>query len=242
MTFTYSGDSVKSRGHGLIEVTNDNVNYSIFGEYELIQGGEPGQDEVQARAIFTASVSSGSYLIVFGLNTHVHGPQFLETDPIDFEADDVDIADAIDLAGSIFVTGWSGYEIEVSGAPLTNTDVEFTFSGPSFTELPQDPHFLGNLDLVHDPPPGDFGPITRDKGGQPNRTILAALKIMSLVDSGPPTLGSTTGVVAITDREDNAWFPHQEALQAWALEGAIEEGTDDMYTVLMTELGLSHLL
>jgi hypothetical protein len=138
--------------------------------------------------------------------------------------------------------GWNYGDISLNldDTSLATGDVTMTYDGFSVANKNHGQGSISNVGLTGTWDKG--ADVSRVSGGSPDRTALAAIKIMSLADSAPPPQGTSSGITAITTRNNNPQFPSQETLQALAYQAAIDDGSDQLYVDLMTQFGLSHLL
>jgi hypothetical protein len=235
MTLTYNGSSVSNSNPDDVIINDIDLDSSPVGIVTTPINGGVGVDEVQRVATYVRNPTSGS----FTLNFNLLGPEVFNTANIAFNANAATIESAIDVAAAAHPIGlWSNGDIAVTGGPLTEDAIVLTFSGSTVDEEDHSITAIADVDLDGHVQVGEVSSTS----GQTNRTALAALQVMGLIDSAPPPQGSATGITAASTRQTNPFFPSQETLQALSLQASIEDGVDELYSVLMTELGLGHML
>lgn len=202
----------------------------------VINTGGGGEDGIQVLPAFPSGVTSGFYTLAFEL------PDGIITVPDIFYVEgSLEIQDAIDAAANAEgYPEWTDGDIVVSGGPPNLADVQFDFSGDTVADQEIFETFVGESGFNEDWDKG--GEVTKVVAGQPYRTALAAIEVMSLANSPPPPQGTSSGITATTTRNDNTHFPAQEVLQALAYQAAIDDSSDQLYIDLMTQFGLGHLL
>jgi hypothetical protein len=237
-TITYTGDVVGGKNHELVSIDLSNVSINPVPLGYTTQNGGGGQNELQVFPAFLPGVTGGLYNLYIFLVDPIHPNS---TSPLSYDshssAMDSNINDAFQ-----FYPGWNYRDIYLSfdGISLVDGDVDLEYGGSSVANKD---HFQGDVQNISLSGTWDKGAdVSRVEGGTPNRTALAAIKIMSLADSAPPPQGTSSGITAITTRNNNPQFPTQETLQALAYQAAIDDGSDQLYVDLMTQFGLSHLL
>jgi hypothetical protein len=235
---TYTGDVVGAKAHELVSINLSNVTIMPYPASYTVQEGGGGSSEVQRIEQFLPGVTGGFYYYYFFLVDPVY-PQ--STGPIAHDAGWSDQRNATNNA----LFGYPGYSsddvgINLDGTSLVNGGNNLTYFGSSVANKN---HQLASVTGDNLTGTWDKGAdVSRVAGGSPNRTALAAVEVMSLADSPPPPQGTSSGIAAITTRNNNPQFPSQETLQALAYQAAIDDGSDQLYVDLMTEFGLSHLL
>jgi hypothetical protein len=193
-------------------------------------------DEIQLIGVYAGSVTSGNFTLAFSLQD---GTTFT-TANIAYDASGATIESAIDTAASGTVAGWGSGDIGVTlTGDLTANPATLTYSGTSVDALNHDAVVITDIDLGGG---GTVGTVSTTTNGQSDRTAMAVLNVMGVIDSPPPPQGTVSGIVATSTRESNPFMPGEKTLQALARQATIEDNTDALYGSLMTAMGLERLL
>lgn len=237
-TITYTGAVVGGKNHTVVVMDVSSVTNSPIVDAYTLQDGGGGNDEYQKLPQFLPGVTGGSYNFYIFLVDPIYPNS---TNPLPYNANTSGMATAIHDAMQGY-SGWSYNDIylNLAGSSLADADLYLEYTGSSVSNKNHQQGSVQDLGLTGTWDKG--GGTSRVVGGTPNRTALAAIEIMSLADSAPPPQGTSSGITAITTRNNNPHFPSQETLQALAYQAAIDDGSDQLYVDLMTEFGLSHLL
>lgn len=182
-------------------------------------------DEVQEVGTYNGVVSSGNFsLTLLGLTTA----------NIAYDADAAAIEGAIDTVATGNVTDWVNGDVSVAlVGDLTANAATLIYSGNSVDATNQPLVVMTDVDLGGGGTVGNMATVTN---GQTARTTLAALNAMGIITSSPPPQGTTVGIVARA-KDTHPWWPRQESLKALAEQAALDDGTDEMYTTLMSLWG-----
>lgn len=183
-------------------------------------------DEVQSIAIDVGTVTGGTRTLEFVLAS---GETFT-TGNIAFDADAATIESAIDTAATAAgVVGWTNGDITVAGGPLTTTPVTLTFDGASVDEAN---HALVVMDDSLLTGGGSGGEISVTTEGQAARSGYAILTQAGILVGTVPSEGvvpsALTRGASVSERCFSA-----ETIKAIALEIAIAEGNDAIYSALV---------
>lgn len=234
LTLTYSGDSVSGKKHSAATIDGA----SLTG----------GTDEVQEIAVFSGTVTGGTYDLAFNLQS----TEQILANGIAFDADAAAIEAVIDAA-AVAVVGWTNGDIAVTGGPLTTTPAVFTFSGASVSgqnhdQILPDGGTLtggGTMGTVSTTTgggagdPGEAGEVTSTTNGQSARTAWAILKALGIIAGTPPAQGTSAAVSRATTPNVNPYYPDQELIKALAEEAAIEDDNLDVKAAILAAVNLS---
>lgn len=236
-TITYTGDVVGGKAHELVSIDLSNITIDPIPYSRTIQDGGGGNDEYQAQPAFLDGVNGGQYYFYIFLVDPIYPNS---TAPLNWNDHDFAMESAITDACSGY-PGFSFGHINIAGTSnLAESEAYLEYTGSSVSNKDHSQASAYNISLTGTWDKG--ADVSRVTGGTPNRTALAAIEIMSLAESPPPPQGTSSGIAALTTRNNNPQFPSQETLQALALQAAIDDGSDQLYIDLMTEFGLTHLL
>ncbi len=192
-------------------------------------------DEVQEISIYSGSVASGNFTLAFSLQDETT----FTTANIAYDASGATIETAIDTAATGNVSGWTNGDISVAlTGDLTANPAVLTYDGTSVDVLNHDVVVITDIDLGGG---GTVGTVSTTTNGQSNRTAMAVLNVMGVINSPPPPQG-TVSVTATSTRASYPFMPSQETLQALAKQASIEDSTDALYGSLMTAMGLERLV
>lgn len=191
-------------------------------------------DEVQVIAIYSGTVSGGTFTLTFVL---ADGTTFT-TAAIAHNANAATIEGAIDTAAAAAsVPGFVAGDIAVTGGPLTTTPLTFTYSGASVAGANHGEVVINGASLTGGGTAGDESVTTE---GQTKRTAWAILNACGAITGTIPVQGEApTDISAATNRENNAYLPDQHTLRALAHAAAVEDGNADVETEILRVLGLS---
>ena len=233
VTLTFNGDSVDELDHSLTTVYDVNLTQADRGgAVSTSPQGVVAVDEIHSIAVFPVTVTSGNYT----LTINVAGEAAVTTANIVYTANAATIEGIVNTACAGF-GGWTNGDITISGGPLSTNAVVLTFDGNSVDEANHTDTIINDADLK------GGTPATPAVGtsGQTARRALAALAAVGAITSSPPPQGTTSGIVAVS-RPANPHLPAPATLKALALQAAIDDSTDSLYTELMSQMGLTHLL
>ncbi len=251
-----NGD-VSVSGGGLdaatVNLTYDGANYAgadqvqaTIADVDLVGGvpatpitltpGVAAIDETQTIAVFVDTVTSGNYTLEFTMSDLTN----VTTANLAHDANAATIETAIDTVMTGNYGGWTNGDITIAGGPLTTNAVTLTYDGASVDELNHAVVEIASVDLAGHTTTGAESVTTY---GQTDRTAFAAMESIGLLAAGgPPPQGTVAGITAAMTRNSSPTYPSQETLKALAMQASIEDGSDDVYTTLMTTFGLGRLL
>lgn len=224
-------DTVSPR-EGTHRITTKRIKEAIarIGDQDY-PAGMAAQNEVQGIAIYSGTVSGGTFTLTFTL----HGGVTFTTAAIAFGANAATIQSAIDTAAAKVVQGWTNGDIAITGGPLTTTPLVVTFSGNSVKQS-NHPILTGNGASLTGG--GSLGAITQTMAGQPLRTAYAALIALGVLTAPAPAHGATTGFVVQNARGK---FPNgldDDTVKALVRQVGVEEKSAAVEAALLTALGL----
>lgn len=201
--FKVSGDKVATREIQRLQALRDRDYGASFAE----------ADEVQSIAIYSGTVSGGTFTLTFTLNS---GQQFTTAD-IAYDASAATIEGAINTAATAAsVPGWVNGDISVAGGDLVSTPVTLTFAGGSVDALNQG---LTTIDGTLLTGGGSAGAISTTTNGQSNRAALSTLFAISAIAGTVPAQGVTpTDFTAASNYTNNSLLPDQDTLRRLARE------------------------
>ena len=230
---TFDGSSVDELNHADTTVYDVNLtSASRVGAVTTTNQGVVTVDEIHSIAIYPVTVESGNYT----LTINVDGEAAVTTANITYDANAATIEGIVNTACAGF-GGWTNGDITISGGALSTNAVVLTFDGSSVDGANHTETIITDVDLKGGTP----ATPAISTNGQTARRALAALTAMGAITSAPPPQGTTSGITAVS-RESNPHLPAPGTLKALALQAAIDDSTDGMYTELMTQMGLTHLL
>jgi hypothetical protein len=231
-----------SGGHDDISVATDRVITQQVERLLASQGdiaypsGYAETDEVQSIGTYNGSVTGGNFTLTIspGLGGASH-----TTANIAYNANASTIESAIDTVATGNVAGWTNGDISVTGGDLTTSPVVLTYDGASVDATNHDAVVINDVDLSGG---GTVGDVSTTTNGQTDRPSMAVLNSIGLVTSPPPAQGTITGLTASLVRGANPLTPGAQALQALAMQAAIEDGSQALYIALMEAWGLQAML
>jgi hypothetical protein len=198
-----------------------------------IQSGLAGTDEVQSIAVYSGTVTGGTFTLQYTLS----GGSTFTTAAIAHDANAATVEAAIDTAATAAsVPGWTNGDISVAGGPLTTTPVTFTFDGDS---VDQANHSLVVIDGASLTGGGSTGAVSQTTGGQSGRTAWSVLQYAGVIGGLIPEQGQDAS--SITDAGGWRGLPQrlsEPAIKALALQAAREDGHDAIYEQILDVLGL----
>lgn len=188
-------------------------------------------DEVQSIAVYDGTVTGGTFTLTVLLAS---GESFTTAD-IAYDADAATIETAIDVAATTAsVTGWTNGDISVSGGPMTTDPLVLTYDGDSVAEAN---HGLIVVDSESLTGGGEAGACSVTTEGQADRPGYAILSMLGIFSGTTPAWGvvPSSGQVFATPGERRL---SPDTIKAIALEIAIAEGNESIYTTLVAALGV----
>jgi len=188
-------------------------------------------DEVQSVAVYDGTVSGGTFTLAFVL---ANGESFVTGD-IAYDADSATIETAVDVAATAAeVTGWTNGDISVAGGPLTTDPVTLTYDGDSVAEAN---HGLVVVDSSSLTGGGEAGACSVTAEGQPDRPGYAILSVLGILTGTVPAWGVTPSLGhAFATPGQRRLSP--DTIKAIALEIAIAEGNESIYSALVAAAGV----
>lgn len=233
VTLTFDGDSIDELDHNATVVYDVNLtSANRVGAVTTSPQGDAAVDEIHSIAVFPVTVTSGNYT----LTINVAGEAAVTTANIVFSGNAATIEGIVDTACAGF-GGWVNGDITVSGGPLSANAVVLTFDGSSVDQANHTETIINDVDLKGGTP----ATPAVSTSGQTARRALAALAAVGAITSSPPPQGTTSGIVAVS-RVANSQLPAPATLKALALQAAIDDDTDGLYTELMAKMGLTYLI
>lgn len=175
--------------------------------------------------MYQGTVTGGTFTLEFVLAS---GKTF-ETAGIAFNAGAAIIEGAIDAAATAAgVVGWTNGDITVAGGPLTTTPVTLTFDGGSVDEANHALVVMDDSGLIG----GSGGAISVTTEGQSDRLGYAILRRLGILVGTVPPEGIVSSALTVgASVSERRLSP--ETIRAIALEIAIAEGNDDIYSALV---------
>lgn len=191
--------------------------------------GFDATDEVQSIAVYSGTVSGGTFTLAFVL---ADGSTFT-TAAIAHSANAATIEAAIDTASPAAI---GDGDIAVTGGPLTTTPLTLTYSGASVAGANHGEVVIDGALLTGGGTAGDESVTTE---GQTKRTPWAALKVSGVIAGTPPTQGTSAAVTAATTPATNPYYPDQDLIRALAYEAAVDDNNADVETAILAAAKLS---
>jgi len=170
-------------------------------------------NEVQSIAIYSGTVSGGTFTLTFNLK----GIAAFTTAAIAHDANAATIIAAIDTASPASV---GDGHIVCTGGPLTTTPLTVTYSGATVAGKNHGALTIDGTSLTGG---GSAGAVTTTTEGQTKRTPWAALKLAGVIAGTPPVQGTSDTVTAATTPTTNPHYPDQDLIRALAHEAAVQD-------------------
>lgn len=198
-----------------------------------ISGDTAIVNEVQSIAIYSGTVSGGTFTLQFNLA----GGVSFTTAAIAFDANAATVQTAINTAAtSASVPGWTNGDIVVAGGPLTTTPMTFTFSGASVDGANHSAIVINGASLTGG---GSAGAVSQSTAGQAGRPAWEALQMSGIIGGTIPEQGEDAD--SITDAGGWRGMPQRlsvPAIKALALQAARDDGNDAIYGQILAVLGI----
>lgn len=199
-------------------------------------GYPTGYDAVnEEQTIPDVTADDGTYTLTF---TMWDGSTFT-TGALNHDDDAETIQTAVDTAADGVVAGYTAGDIDISGGPIDDADIEVVFDGDSVAGQNHGV-IVVNSSLEASMNPVAAPTVTVDQEGQENRPAWAILKLLGVIDGTPPVQGEVndSDYTADTNPNVNPYYPSQGLIRALAYEASVQDKNAAVEADILSVVGL----